>query len=174
MKCSRRIPSALLVVRRIRSASASCRGTQCGVEVIQLGLPAIVVTVRVRDAELSVLHAHTLPPRLFDMVGEWHRMMDRIESEVRRLPRPLLLAGDLNTTQFSERYERLRKLGLRGAHEAVGRGFATTWPNGRFPFPPIRLDHLLVSDEVSVLDVREGAGRGSDHRPLIAELGLGR
>ncbi len=165
-------PERSLVVREDSFGIGVMARHPIAVEVVDFGVPAMLITLQVGDAKLSVLHAHTLPPRLIEMVGEWHRMMDRIENEVRRLPRPLLVAGDLNATQFSERYERLQALGLRGAHEAVGRGLATTWPNGRFPLPPIRLDHLLVSDDVSVLDVREGIGRGSDHRPLLAELGL--
>lgn len=52
-------------------------------------------------------------------------------------------------------------------HERRGRGWATTWPRGRWPLPPLmRLDHVLVTPEVTVQSVREGVGRGSDHRPL--------
>jgi endonuclease/exonuclease/phosphatase (EEP) superfamily protein YafD len=40
------------------------------------------------------------------------------------------------------------------------------------PFQPIRLDHLLVSREVEMLSVAEGEGRGSDHRPIVAEFAL--
>jgi endonuclease/exonuclease/phosphatase (EEP) superfamily protein YafD len=135
-------------------------------------LPAQLITVHVGARELHVLHAHTLPPRLPGMVGEWHRMMDAIEQRVRTIPPPLLLAGDLNTTQFSERYARLLSLGLRGTHEDRGEGLATTWPNGRFPFPPIRLDHFLITDDITAFTIHEGEGHGSDHRPIVAELGL--
>jgi endonuclease/exonuclease/phosphatase (EEP) superfamily protein YafD len=37
---------------------------------------------------------------------------------------------------------------------------------------PIRLDHLFISNDVLAFEVREGVGRGSDHRPVIAELGI--
>jgi endonuclease/exonuclease/phosphatase (EEP) superfamily protein YafD len=36
----------------------------------------------------------------------------------------------------------------------------------------MRLDHVLVTPEVTVQSVREGVGRGSDHRPIIADLVL--
>jgi endonuclease/exonuclease/phosphatase (EEP) superfamily protein YafD len=41
-----------------------------------------------------------------------------------------------------------------------------------FPLPPVRLDHVLLSPELGCTAVREGEGRGSDHRPVIADLVL--
>lgn len=81
-------------------------------------------------------------------------------------------AAHFNATPHTRWYQRLQTERLRGAHEDRRRGLATTWPNGRAPVPPIRLDHVLVSPEVSVLDVREGVGEGSDHRPVIVDLTL--
>jgi len=46
-----------------------------------------------------------------------------------------------------------------------------TWPSDLRVLPPLaRLDHVLVSDAITVVSVREGPGRGSDHLPLLAEL----
>jgi endonuclease/exonuclease/phosphatase (EEP) superfamily protein YafD len=36
----------------------------------------------------------------------------------------------------------------------------------------MRLDHVLVSHGIEVRSIREGLGRGSDHRPIIADLVL--
>jgi endonuclease/exonuclease/phosphatase (EEP) superfamily protein YafD len=99
-------------------------------------------------------------------------MMAEIEQLVRRERGALLLGGDLNATPHTGWFQRLLRLGLRSAHEERGRALASTWPNGLMPFPPIRLDHFLVSSELLVLDVREGEGRGSDHRPIIGDFAL--
>jgi endonuclease/exonuclease/phosphatase (EEP) superfamily protein YafD len=56
------------------------------------------------------------------------------------------------------------------AWEVAGRGFGFTWPNGVFPLPPIRLDHVFVSRELAVVGARVGEGSGSDHRPVIVEI----
>jgi endonuclease/exonuclease/phosphatase (EEP) superfamily protein YafD len=38
----------------------------------------------------------------------------------------------------------------------------------------MRLDHILVSPDIGVRSVKEGHGQGSDHRPIVAELVVGR
>jgi endonuclease/exonuclease/phosphatase (EEP) superfamily protein YafD len=61
-------------------------------------------------------------------------------------------------------------MGLRSAHVDRGRGYATTWPNGRLPFPPIRIDQALLSPDVECLRIEEGIGVGTDHEPLIVDV----
>jgi endonuclease/exonuclease/phosphatase (EEP) superfamily protein YafD len=36
--------------------------------------------------------------------------------------------------------------------------------------PPIRVDHAFYSRALRCLNIREGEGAGSDHKPLIAEF----
>jgi endonuclease/exonuclease/phosphatase (EEP) superfamily protein YafD len=81
-----------------------------------------------------------------------------------------VVLGDFNSTQYSLVYHEITSLGLRSAHEDRGRGFATTWPNGENPLPPIRIDQAFLSPEVECLDIFEGIGRGSDHKPLILDI----
>jgi hypothetical protein len=83
---------------------------------------------------------------------------------------PRVIVGDFNATQHSAVYELLTSGSLQSAHEAVGRGYATTWPNGRYWLPPIRIDHAFVSAEAECVSIAEGRGRGSDHRPLILDV----
>jgi endonuclease/exonuclease/phosphatase (EEP) superfamily protein YafD len=83
---------------------------------------------------------------------------------------PLVVVGDCNATQYSLVYKRITADRLRSAHEDRGRGYATSWPNGYFPLPPIRIDQAFLSPEVECLGIREGIGRGSDHKPLILDV----
>jgi len=83
---------------------------------------------------------------------------------------PLVVVGDCNATQYSAVYQRLTADRLRSAHEDRGRGYATSWPNGQLWLPPIRIDQAFISREVECLDIKEGEGRGSDHKPLILDI----
>jgi endonuclease/exonuclease/phosphatase family metal-dependent hydrolase len=83
---------------------------------------------------------------------------------------PLVICGDLNSSQFSPVYRRLGK-DLVDAQRANGRRAAATWPS-RLPF--IRIDHLFTSSSLRVdrCEVRRDslATVASDHLPLVAEL----
>jgi endonuclease/exonuclease/phosphatase (EEP) superfamily protein YafD len=136
------------------------------------GFPAFRADVPVAGATLRVFNFHTMPPRAPQYVGTWNEMMARIVALVSERQGPVLLGGDLNTTPHHAWFARLLATGLTSAHEARGRTLATTWPNGHFPTPPIRLDHFFVSPELVTLDVSEGEGRGSDHRPIVADFAL--
>lgn len=140
-------------------------------ELLELAeLPAVRADVEVGTTRLRVFNVHTLPPRTSSYLMTWNEMMAQVVAWVGAERGPMLLGGDLNVTVHHAWFRRLLATGLRGAHEEVGRTLATTWPNGRMPFPPIRLDHFLVSRQVRVLGVTEGEGRGSDHRPVVADL----
>ena len=83
---------------------------------------------------------------------------------------PLVVFGDFNATQHSKVYRELTSGRLRSAHRDRGRGYAVSWPNGKYPAPPIRIDQSLLSEEIECLQIREGEGRGSDHKPLIFDV----
>lgn len=82
---------------------------------------------------------------------------------------PLVVCGDLNSTQFSPIYRRLRK-DLSDAQRARGLR-AATFPSR---VPLVRLDHVFTSSNVAVLgcEVRRGplCRVASDHLPVVAEL----
>ena len=136
------------------------------------GVPLLRATVDVEGHPVTVLAAHTLPPRTEEYARVWDHQMAVLSAMVERERGAVILLGDLNATTQARNYERLVAGRLRGAHEDRGRGLATTWPNGLFPLPPIRLDHVLVSRELAVRDVRELAPNGSDHVPVVADLAI--
>jgi endonuclease/exonuclease/phosphatase (EEP) superfamily protein YafD len=96
--------------------------------------------------------------------------VDSVINLARSLPEPRVVAGDFNASPYNRTIQRVMDLGLDSAHERRGRGLATTWPNGEKPFTPVRLDHVFVDHDVAVLSVRELAGTGSDHKPVLTEL----
>ncbi len=136
------------------------------------GVPMIDATVTVGERSVRVIGVHTLPPVDSDYAATWRAQLARLADHVAGIDGPLVVAGDLNATTHAAGVLRLRALGLADAHDALGRGLATTWPNGLFILPPLRLDHVLVSPELRPVAVREGVGAGSDHQPVIVDLAL--
>ena len=83
---------------------------------------------------------------------------------------PLVLCGDLNSTQFSPVYRRLRK-DLADAQRGRSLRAAATYPSR---LPLLRLDHLFTGPGIEVRRcevARSPLARvASDHLPLVAEL----
>ena len=122
---------------------------------------------------VRVYAIHAAPPSSSGWLPIWDHQMDllhdRFRDDLADEDRVFLAGGDFNASPYSNGYRRLIAAGAAEAHESVSRGFATTWPNGLFPYPPMRLDHLFVRN-ATVESVREGVGEGSDHQPLVIEL----
>ena len=64
-------------------------------------------------------------------------------------------------------------IGLRDAFATAGRGWGHTYGHRMRPrFSFLRIDHVLVSDDVEVVRAFTGGKDASDHRPVIADLRL--
>ncbi|MBX3273016.1 MAG: endonuclease/exonuclease/phosphatase family protein [Sandaracinaceae bacterium] len=138
---------------------------------VDLGeVPMIDATVATLDGPVRVLAVHTLPPVNGAYAARWRAQLTALAAYVRAIDAPLVVAGDLNATRFHAHLRAVEHAGVRDAHGALGRGLATTWPNGLFSAPPLALDHVLVSPHLVPTRVREGVGAGSDHRPVIVDL----
>lgn len=136
--------------------------------------PETRTVIRLGGQDVALYNIHLLPPIGMDYVREGHRQFDDLVDLVRAERIPVIVVGDLNFTETTPQHRRLQEIGLRDAWDLRGRGRGTTWPNNsvlRY-LPGLRLDHLYVSKEIAVVDVRIGDGRGSDHRPVIADLAI--
>lgn len=127
-----------------------------------------LVTARttVNGAEIGIVGVHMVKP-YFDAasIGEAHRLrgvLDRIEG-------PLVVAGDFNAAPWSDNVEWL----MRNAGLVPGPGYPATWPVELGPLG-VPIDNVftrapLVVEEISAL----GDAMGSNHRGLMATIGLG-
>jgi endonuclease/exonuclease/phosphatase (EEP) superfamily protein YafD len=128
-----------------------------------------VVDIPLGNTSLRIFCLHSPRPiyeKPFGYGEFWSKELPLISQQ----PRPLVVIGDFNATQSSRVYQELTSADLRSAHSDRGRGYATTWPNGDNPLPPIRIDQALLSPQVECLSVAEGIGYGSDHKPLIVDI----
>lgn len=149
--------------------------------------PYLRCTVTVGTRQVTVVNVHTLTPReglnatrseRLEGLGDWRenfavRMAQarKLADDVALLPRPLIVAGDLNATQASPVVQTLLAEGLRDAYGTAGRGWGFTVGHALRPHLSfLRIDHVLVSAELGITDARVGSRWASEHRPVVADL----
>ena len=118
-----------------------------------------------RPVSVASLHLHwPYPFRQGDQIG-------RLEKYLKRIPRPVILAGDFNSAPWSHAVDR-----IAGATDTTVTGGLRFSFDIRFSSwtPPIAMpiDHILLPDGIVPLDVRLGPGPGSDHLSIVAKLAL--
>ncbi|MEO6030341.1 MAG: endonuclease/exonuclease/phosphatase family protein, partial [Burkholderiaceae bacterium] len=148
-------------------------------------------TVVANGVEFDLFTAHFLSPRdglnaaryeRAQGVGDWQRNFNdrlaqahKLASDASSRRRPLVVAGDLNAPETSPVIRALLRSGLRDAFATAGLGYGYTYGHALRPgFSFLRIDHILVSPEIGVLDCFAGGARASEHRPVIADLLLRR
>lgn len=136
------------------------------------GVPMARATVVVEGKRMRVYNVHTVSPTSSANTAAWNREWRLIVDAVRQEHGEVIVAGDFNATQHHRWYGELEHLSLHPAHEERGRGNATTWPNGGRKLRPIRIDHVFLSAGLVTLTIHEGEGKGSDHRPVIADVAI--
>ena len=89
-----------------------------------------------------------------------------------------VLAGDLNATEWSHPY-RLFSATLVDAFRRAGRGWGNTYRvrlgrrRRQVRIPVARIDYLFHSPELVTFEARVGPDCGSEHLPVVADLGFG-
>ncbi len=137
------------------------------------GLPMSRAIVTFDGRPVELVNVHTLSPMSSDNFDVRDRQLAALaDLATRSEGKAVVLVGDFNANRWHPAFRRLLDSGLGDAHEQVGRGLARTWPNGTKLPTFALLDHVLVSPPITAVSVREGTGRGSDHRPVVADLAL--
>ncbi|WP_373531617.1 endonuclease/exonuclease/phosphatase family protein [Vampirovibrio sp.] len=143
----------------------------------------IIAQITLDKQPLTILVAHPASPMrpshltwLQESFAQW------IQTRT-KLGRHLIVVGDLNTSPWSVEFMTLtRKTGLRDSQ--LGYGLQPSWPM-LLPFFGIRtepnlltqllvvpIDHVLISEQIEVFSRHTGPFVGSDHLPVVVELGL--
>ena len=125
--------------------------------------------IMVKDRSVQLFGVHTRAPTMGPQ--GWVSELQAIGAAGAAVAGPLVIAGDFNAARDHVQLRRLQSAaGVRDAHDTVGRGLRGTWPADR-RFPPLfRLDHILVSKDLSVSAASTGTIPGSDHRWIRADL----
>ncbi|MCO1599342.1 endonuclease/exonuclease/phosphatase family protein [Micromonospora sp. RHAY321] len=84
-----------------------------------------------------------------------------------------ILAGDFNATLDHGPLRALLRTGYVDAADAAGEGLTGTWgPYDGDLIPPVTIDHVLVDRRIAVRSVTVLALPDTDHRPVLATVGL--
>ena len=138
-----------------------------------IGQPrAVEVDLPMDDGStLTVLGIHPLSPTDEERSALGAAQIDWALDRLREVGAPVVLAGDFNTGPWSAPFRRLVGAGLVDSQR--GFGLQTTFPALAHPWMRIAIDHVLISDGVTVVDREVGPPLGSDHLPVVADLIVG-
>lgn len=131
------------------------------------------VVVEFHGVPVVVYNLHLLPPRTVEYVAGHLREMRDLSVILAHETRSAIIGGDFNFTERTPQAATLAGLGFVDAQDRGGSGRGATWPvigPLRYTFPGIRLDHIYLKGGLACRQLVTGTGRGSDHRPLIADL----
>ena len=135
-----------------------------------LGYPTIIATLDVEGTALRLVGTHPMIPTTKQFYTDRNEQLEMLAELSREHDGAHVLLGDLNASMWDIHYRSLEnETGLRNAR--VGFGIVPTWPTF-MPLAMIPIDHVLVSDDISVVELRTGPRIGSDHLPLIVTIAL--
>lgn len=155
-QCGHNLSCELALLSRLPFESA-------GSSRIAPGKPTFV-WARLPDS-LTIIGTHLANPALDPWLHQ--SQVAALAQFVRRIDGPLVLAGDLNTSPWSNAF-RL----LRDTTDLSPAGLLMpSWPAWPVALPQIALDHIFVSSDLGVTAAGTGPAVGSDHLPVWARLG---
>jgi endonuclease/exonuclease/phosphatase (EEP) superfamily protein YafD len=122
----------------------------------------------VHGAEVEIAGAHLARPYYSEL--QQHDI-GAIARYVLSHPGPLVLVGDFNMAPWTHTMRAFNQITRLGRFNS----FHPTWPmqlHGTRTLPLVPIDNVFASRSFGKIDFQAGPYLGSDHRPVIADLGL--
>lgn len=143
----------------------------------------IQAVIELNGKNLTVVVTRLKPPRLGGYTTGfgywvWSTADDLVHIAGEYSPAAVLI--DMNASNQSTNFAKLARSGLKDAFQESGSGYGATFPartDGWHTLPGItppllRIDYVMVSERIDVIRALNGAGVGSDHLPVFAEIRL--
>jgi endonuclease/exonuclease/phosphatase (EEP) superfamily protein YafD len=103
---------------------------------------------------------------------QWRQVAD-VETELPKLPTPLLVAGDFNAAPWSASIARYAAAGSLRILAGIGPTWAPDWlPSFVARWSGFPIDNVLVSPDVLVLSVTRPEATESDHLPVLVTFAI--
>ena len=117
---------------------------------------------------ISLVAIHPTNPLRFSRAHRIPAEFDAVAQLCRAAQGDLIVTGDCNAAGWSSYLRELE----RAASLANDRKLRPSWPIWLPPLVRLPLDHVWVRGRVILLKAELGPSFGSDHLPLVAEIGL--
>ena len=125
---------------------------------------------------VALYPVHTISPGAVSHLMRNREQLRQLADIAAAETRPTIIVGDLNCSQLTPNYRWLNEAGLRTTHELIGFGVGTTWGPKWHPWlnrlPGVRIDQMFLSRDLTATSHRVGPYTGSDHLPIIADVGF--
>ena len=131
--------------------------------------PSIVSNLELENQILSVVATHPIPPVNQTTFENRNKQLSNIMRDRDKFSDNLIIAGDFNTSSFSNHFKKLVEGDLTDSR--IGFGLLPTWPSD-YKILQTTLDHFLVSNNLKVIDRNTGPNIGSDHLPINMVIGI--
>jgi endonuclease/exonuclease/phosphatase (EEP) superfamily protein YafD len=112
--------------------------------------------------------AEAAAERLASNAAARQQQLEAVLADVTASRHPFVIAGDTNVPGGSWLYQRTLAR-FRDAFDEAGSGFGYTFPT--HPFSWMRIDRILLGPGLRCARIETGGRGGSDHRPIVAEIG---
>ncbi len=133
-------------------------------------VPSVLARYSISGKPLTLLFTHPVPPGSLRYYQWRNEQLKDIASQRSSFDDRLILIGDLNSTSWSYHFQTFVK-NMKLIDSRKGFGLQTTWPT-MLPVMAITIDHVLISEDLKILEHKIGPHIGSDHKPVFARIGL--
>lgn len=135
------------------------------------GRPAIHASVSIKGIKTEIIGIHPPPPVSAAYAAERNAALNELDLYMEEIKNPVIVLGDFNITPWSPYYkEFMERTPLKDAR--LHFGLKNSWQTLRWWTPKIPIDHILVDPSFYVTRFKTANVPGSDHRAVIAELGI--
>jgi len=131
--------------------------------------PSIVADLNIESKQLSLVATHPIPPINQHTFENRNEQLCNILKNRSKFSENLIIAGDLNTSSFSNHFSKLTNGDLKDSR--IGFGLLPTWP-ANYRILQTTLDHFLISKSIEVIERSTGKNIGSDHLPINIIIGV--
>ena len=131
-------------------------------------IPTIITDLEVGNKVVTLIGTHPTPPLVhgFHNRNEQFRNLNKL---IKKQKNPVIITGDLNCTAFSYSLNLLTD-GTNLKDTRLGFGLQPTW-SADIPLIGIPIDHCFISEELKTTNRKVGNRTGSDHYPIIVDIG---
>lgn len=130
----------------------------------------IDASVTIKDNLVRVIGFHPYPPINTYTAISRNENISNLTEYIKEIEEPLIVMGDFNMSMWSPYFKNfIKETGLNDTR--IGFGVNPTW-SAQSWWLSIPIDHILVSDGLSVINFYKTEKTGSDHIPVVAEISL--